>query len=272
MAAARPWMKFYPRDWRADEKLRDCSLAARGLWIEMLAIMHASERYGRLLINGTAPSPIRLARQVGTTESEVEALLDELRDAGVFSTDANGTIYSRRMKSDEKLAENARKVGKRGGNPKLLKQTGNSAQDNPQVKPTDKAGDKLRGQSPESREVRTPKPPSLPADVRSVMEEAGFVSPPPDLAMLKDWYAAADEMFGQTPQQTLDQDILPTVRRVRGQLTRPPFKLKVFDAAIREKLAADQREIEHLRKVQRRLTDDPTSKAFDENRAAGAAG
>lgn len=155
MGAAQPWMKFYPRDWRADEKLRDCSLAARGLWIEMLSIMHASERYGRLLIAGSAPNAGRLAKQVGGTEGEVETLLAELETAQVFSRDATGVIYSRRMKSDEKSAENARKVGKRGGNPNLLKQTRNPTQDNPPdnhpVNQRDKGGDKPRGQRPEKK-------------------------------------------------------------------------------------------------------------------------
>lgn len=150
MAAAKPWMKFYPRDWRADEKLRDCSLAARGLWIEMLAIMHASERYGRLLVNGKVPSTVSLARQVGAATDEIDPLLDELREAGVFSTDANGIIYSRRMKSDEKLVENARKNGKRGGNPKLCDKTINPAPDKGEDNGGDKDGLKLRGQSPDT--------------------------------------------------------------------------------------------------------------------------
>lgn len=120
-------------------------------------------------------------------------------------------------------------------------------------------------------EVNTPKPPSLPADVRSVMEEAGFVSPPPDLGMMKDWYALAAQMFGQTPQQTLDQDILPTVRRVRQQLAKPPFKLKVFDAAIREKLAADEREIARLRKVSRQYAGEQPATTFEQQTAAASA-
>lgn len=164
MAGAKPWMKFYPRDWRADEKLRDCSLAARGLWIEMLAIMHASERYGRLLVNGKSPSAISLARQVGAATDEIETLLDELREAGVFSTDAAGIIYSRRMKSDEKIAENARKHGKRGGNPKLCNKSGNPPLDKGADKGTDKGGLKLRGQSTESKDNIEKRKHSLPDD------------------------------------------------------------------------------------------------------------
>lgn len=119
----------------------------------------------------------------------------------------------------------------------------------------------VKGQKKEN----PPNPPSIPADVRSVMEEGGFVSPPPDTSLLGDWYGLAKSMFGQTPQKTLEQDILPTVRAVRARLSKAPFKLKVFDAAIREKLAADQAQIEHLRLVAQR-------NGGGERTAAGASG
>jgi hypothetical protein len=97
VSAAQPWMKFYPRDWRADEKLRVCSLAARGLWMEMLALMHGSERYGHLLINGKAPTDAQLAVLAGAPSPQVVDLLGELEEAGVFSRSASGAIYSRRI-------------------------------------------------------------------------------------------------------------------------------------------------------------------------------
>lgn len=251
-ARERPWMKFYPADWRADPMLRVCSIGARGLWIELLSLCHESERYGHLLVNGKQPTDRQIAALAGVDMSELPGLLAELEEQGVFSRDRNGAIYSRRMIRDEKKAEHARKIGKKGGNPKLGKQKENPAQDNPADKPTVNGG--VKPHMPEARVQKedTPKPPSLPADVRSVMEEGGFVSPPADLSLLTEWYAAAKMMFGQTPAQTLEQDILPTVRAVRARLVKAPFRLKVFDAAIREKLAKDEAEIEHLRKVARR--------------------
>lgn len=144
--ASSPWMKFYPQDWRADEKLRMCSLAARGLWMEMLAIMHRSERYGQLLISGRVPTDAQLAVQVGALPDEVSALLLELEDAGVFSRAASGAIYSRRMTRDHKKAENAKKNGKLGGNPSLRKERENTTSDNP----SDKGG--VKAQKPEARD------------------------------------------------------------------------------------------------------------------------
>lgn len=160
MSASQPWMKFHPQDWRADEKLRLCSLAARGLWIEMLAIMHRSERYGHLVINGSVPTHEQLAVQVGASPSEVTAMLAELDGAGVFSRSASGSIYSRRMTRDAKKAKEARKNGLAGGNPTLRNQTGNPASDKGQDKPPDKARLKLRGQRPEKK--ASPKKIALP--------------------------------------------------------------------------------------------------------------
>lgn len=151
MSAAQPWMKFHPQDWRADEKLRLCSLAARGLWIEMLAIMHRSERYGHLLIGGVAPTDAQLAVQAGASPHEVSELIGQLESAGVFSRSAGGTIYSRRMTRDRKKADLARKNGKNGGNPKLCNQTDIPASDKGQDKPPDKGSLKLRGQRPEKK-------------------------------------------------------------------------------------------------------------------------
>jgi hypothetical protein len=152
-----PWLKFYPADWRADEKLRMCSLASRGLWIEMLAIMHRSERYGQLLISGKAPTDTQLALLVGASPDEVSALITELGSSGVFSRTAKGVIYSRRMTRDHRKAETARKNGSLGGNPTLSKKTGNSGLDNQE----DKAPDKLRSQKPDTVPIGTGPQPEL---------------------------------------------------------------------------------------------------------------
>jgi hypothetical protein len=145
---ARPWMKFYPGDWRADEQLRMCSLAARGLWIECIALMHRATPYGHLLVNGQAPTDAQLGVLAGAPSDQIPDLLRELETAGVFSRTRAGAIYSRRMTRDEKKARTAVKNGKTGGNPILGKQTDNSALVNPMDKPPDKA------QRPETRDQK----------------------------------------------------------------------------------------------------------------------
>lgn len=44
----RPSFQFYPGDWRTNAKLRRCSWAARGVWIEVMGLMHDSDEYGIL--------------------------------------------------------------------------------------------------------------------------------------------------------------------------------------------------------------------------------
>jgi hypothetical protein len=42
----RPAFQFYPKDWSGNQKLRRCSEAARGAWINILCTLHDSEEYG----------------------------------------------------------------------------------------------------------------------------------------------------------------------------------------------------------------------------------
>ncbi len=103
-------MKFYPRDWRGDQALRVVSLAARGLWMEMLCIMHEASPYGHLMVGAKPLEVDVLARMSGAGTQEVQAMLVELQDAGVFSRTRNGVITSRRMIADHKRSIDGRKA------------------------------------------------------------------------------------------------------------------------------------------------------------------
>ena len=107
---SQPWIKFYPRDWRGDQALRVVSLAARGLWIEMLSIMHEGQPYGHLTIGGQPCTDDNLARLVGASVEEVQALLVELRTAGVLRQSRGGVIYSKRLTADFKRSKEGRKA------------------------------------------------------------------------------------------------------------------------------------------------------------------
>lgn len=109
-------MKFYPQDWRGDVKLQSCSLTARGLWKEMMCIMHEAEPYGHLLLGDMPVSPRRLATLVGITEKVCLELLAELGTAGVFSRNQEKVIFSRRMVRDEEKSQKGRAdIAKRWG-------------------------------------------------------------------------------------------------------------------------------------------------------------
>nr|WP_321985352.1 hypothetical protein [uncultured Lichenicoccus sp.] len=113
------WSKFWWKDWQNDLALKSCSLAARGLWIEMLAVMHAAEVEGHLLIAGRKVTVKQLAGIINAPEREVTKLLVELARNGVYSLTERDVIFSRRMVRDSERRQTAREYGKKGGNPEL---------------------------------------------------------------------------------------------------------------------------------------------------------
>lgn len=142
--SARPWMKFYPSDWRADPTLRMCPLAARGLWMEMLCIMHEATPRGFLMVNSSRLLPADLAAISGCSLKDTNLLVKQLEKAGVFSK-KDGIIFSRRMVRDEEKAQMDKAWGKQGGNPSLIGR----------VNPPDKAHIlEARSQIPESKTVK----------------------------------------------------------------------------------------------------------------------
>lgn len=116
----RPSFQFYPGDWLNDAALRMCSVGARGLWIDMLCIMHQGSEYGYLKVNHKVILPPNLARMVGSTLEEIEGWLSELESAGVFSKDESGCVFSRRMIRDEEIRQARAAGGIKGGNPALM--------------------------------------------------------------------------------------------------------------------------------------------------------
>lgn len=144
---SKPWMKFYPADWRSDPLLRSVSIAARGLWMEMLCIMHEAEPYGHLMIGNSAVAEETLARLAGIGLKECRRLLSTLREVGVCSETADGVLYSRRMVSDHAKSLLDKDNGSKGGNPALKRG----------VNPPDKAQKpEARNQKSEVEDTSTP--------------------------------------------------------------------------------------------------------------------
>jgi hypothetical protein len=147
-----PWFKFYPTDWRADQALRLCSLAARGLWVECMALMHEAKPYGHLLVNGRPVTDSQLASLTGAPVDQITALLGELENAGVSSKRSDGVIYSRRMTRDAKRSAEGKRYGKQGGNPALTH--------NQTLNPPDNREPSPRSQKPH---------PDIPKDSKSIV-------------------------------------------------------------------------------------------------------
>ena len=113
MSGALQWIKFYPLDWRGDQALRAVSIAARGLWIDMICIMHEAVPYGHLKLGRKTIDAPMLAHMVNTPVDEVEQLLAELKKASVYARTPRGVIYSRRMVKDARLREIGRKFAQK---------------------------------------------------------------------------------------------------------------------------------------------------------------
>lgn len=110
-----PWVKWYWADWLSAHDLRACSLAARGLWIEMLAIMARASIKGMLTVNGKSLDSKSLAKIVGESPATIDVLLTELYDNGVYSVLPDGTIINRRLYRESELSQKRAEAGRLGG-------------------------------------------------------------------------------------------------------------------------------------------------------------
>ena len=245
-----PFMRFYWSDWRADPGLRLCSLAARGLWADMLSIMHEAEPYGHLIIRGVPVTEKELAKIAGGKPAEVRKLVNELEKNSVFSRNSEGIPFSRRMVRDKEISEKNRENGRAGGNPKLRGNNGlrenrsvltGSNRISDRLSEPDKppSTDPLKPQSPEARGQSSskgdddPKPKANPSsDLERLagilkLDHSAFHRHPKFArfpAYMAEWVA-----LGCDPAL----DIWPTITKLAkrtSSITSPAF----FDTAIRE--------------------------------------
>jgi hypothetical protein len=110
----RPAFQFYPGDWRKDVELRSCSIAARGLWIDLMCVMHDCDPYGHLVLNGRPMTTPQIAGQIGLPMTQLSKLLDELLGNGVARKNEEGVIFSKRMVEDERVRTARAEGGKAG--------------------------------------------------------------------------------------------------------------------------------------------------------------
>lgn len=128
MRKREPWFKFFPSDWQGDAKLRFCSAAARGVWMELLCLMHNSQPYGHLLVNGRLPNSAQLAVLCGVPLEDFEKAVLELENAGVIARTSAGVMFSRRMVRDRQRSEVNAKKGRKGGLAKARAARGSATQ------------------------------------------------------------------------------------------------------------------------------------------------
>lgn len=123
MSKKLPAFQLYPGDWRKDPGVQALDYEYRGVWFEMLLLMHESDQRGKLLLNGNAMPDEALARLLGLDKQKLSKIKSTLLDYGVASTcEDTGALMNRRMVRDEEIREKRREAGKKGGNPNLVKQ------------------------------------------------------------------------------------------------------------------------------------------------------
>jgi hypothetical protein len=183
-----PAFQFYPGDWRKDVGLQSLDYQARGVWIEMLCLMHESERRGVLTLNGQAMPDPALARLLGIEEVLLKQILTTLLNHGVTTReDATGALMSRRMVRDEKLREIRANCGKQGGNPLLLKQKP-TTRVNQKPTPSSSVSSSSSSADDTEEDALRPAPP-----VEAIKK------PRRELPTLEAWTAAAKELHPDWP-------------------------------------------------------------------------
>lgn len=113
--------KWFPLDaetWLSDPKLKLIGATAKGLWIDIICMCHISEKYGFLTINGTKLDQKGLKKILNWSKSDSKKF-QILLDYDILKVDPDGFFYCRKLIKDRQLQEEARKNGKKGGNPNL---------------------------------------------------------------------------------------------------------------------------------------------------------
>lgn len=155
-----PAFQFYPADWRKDPGVQALDFHDRGVWFEILCIMHESDERGVLLLNGRPMPEPALARMLGLDNQILTTTLTNLVTYGVASRrESDGALVSRRMVKDEALCQVRREAGKKGGNPNLVNQKPN--------------------QKPTTRDNQKPTPSSSTSSSTSSSEDEGASAPEP---------------------------------------------------------------------------------------------
>lgn len=116
-----PYFNFYPADWLTDLSLRLCSAETRGVWIDILCHMSLSHERGFLILNGHVLDEKGIQKLSGLNPKRFRKVFQELTSFGIIRADENGRFYSKRMVGDEQLRQVRREVGRKGGNPNLIK-------------------------------------------------------------------------------------------------------------------------------------------------------
>lgn len=189
-----------------DPQLRRCSLAAKGLWIELLCLMHQMPTRG-VLRDESGAAWLR-EDVIAAVNGATNELLDQLLRAGVLKQGKRtGTFFCRRMLLDHVAYRRKARSGKEGGSkPKAnRKQSGSKPKANTKAK---------RGSSTSSSTSSSERDYSHANEPPERDGPDGHFSRADELAFVIEWNALADRFptqlvrHGSTELNKFDRDAL----------------------------------------------------------------
>ena len=105
-----PYMQFYPDQWMTEAGLRACSLAARGLWMDLLCHMWKATERGVLKTGKQVWGLAEIANAVSVDPKTAQDLLSDLLLHDVTERrKKDGALICRRMVREEKVRKQTRK-------------------------------------------------------------------------------------------------------------------------------------------------------------------
>jgi len=118
-----PAMPFYIGDWKKDPAVQVLTREQKMIWFEMIMLMWESKERGYLTINGKPYTNEMLSTSLNLDNQRLTKTLTLFDNLGLYSKrKSDNAIYSRMIVKIIELSEKRKNAGKKGGNPKLLKQ------------------------------------------------------------------------------------------------------------------------------------------------------
>lgn len=106
---------FVPDRWLGNRSLRACTPAARGFWVDLLALMHPTG----YLIHPANSEPLtdeQIAQLTGSSVRDVRKWITELGNAGIFTIEGDRLCSTSMIKAAARELR-SRAAGQRGGRP-----------------------------------------------------------------------------------------------------------------------------------------------------------
>ncbi len=87
--------QFYREMWQTDEALRSCSSEAKGLFAQLIFVMHEAAPYSCLSLRDGRPlDAAQLSLLTGASPRKLCRLIEELENAGVLSRNSWAQFFS----------------------------------------------------------------------------------------------------------------------------------------------------------------------------------